>query len=242
MFRAHVHVQRMPLHARQLNRLRHHGFAACDGTRPASPTMASAPTTARYSTRASTFYISATGLTELQWEVAFRIYVLRDCSFPVVGKYLEQLSSECLPVLKEALELRFLHADMDVLTMISSGSGDNPAHHRAARTWLVEYDLTGWVTQLNQFVGIAPGAREVYDQYTSLLQSAGLPAPHKEGTESWKRWVRRWKQKWRARHGVVSTQEGESTQHLLEKAPMESQKTRSTRTKKRAQYGLVFWS
>ena len=242
MFRTRIHSQRMPPNTRQMHRLRHHGFAACDCPRAASLSMASAPTTPRASNPASTFYIPAAGLTELQWEVAFTIYVLRDCSLPVVGKYLEQLSSECFNVLKEALVLRFLHADMGVLTTMSAGSRDNPSHHAAARRWLVEYDLTAWVTQLNEAVGIAPTARDVYEKYVSLLQSAGLPVPYQEGTESWKRWVRRWKQKWHARHGVVATQEGEYTQHLLEKAPIESPETRSTRTEKQAHDGLVFES
>ena len=65
----HADVQRMPLHARHMNKHCHHGFEACDGTRAASPTTASMPTITNSSNNASTFYISAAGVTERDWEV-----------------------------------------------------------------------------------------------------------------------------------------------------------------------------
>ena len=54
--------------------------------------MASLTTTGRKGINAHTFYVPATGLTKLQWDIAFAIYVLRDATFPVVKNMLTNLA------------------------------------------------------------------------------------------------------------------------------------------------------
>ena len=103
-----------------------------------------------------TFYIPGAGLTIWQWDTAFLIFILRDCSVPVATRYIEQAGGSCSRVLTSALEDRFLHADPTSLAAYSAGHGDLAAAPAAATQWLVEYDLFAWVDEMNRAAGLAP--------------------------------------------------------------------------------------
>ena len=193
--------------------------------------MASLTITGRKGSNAHTFYVPATGLTKLQWDIAFAIYVLRDATFPVVKTYFDQISCDCSHFLQEALEQRFLHSNMDALTHISTGSGDCARLHEMARLWLMEYDLADWVDRVNIDIATAPTAEDLFDKYRSLMESMSMSVTHKAGTGSWKKWVQRWKRKWSARDGMLTTQQADSRAELREKASKESQKSGSPKPK-----------
>ena len=168
----------------------------------------------------------------MQWDVAFTVYTLRDCNALVVLKYFEQHNCDCQDVLREALELRFLDANMDALAKIGAGEGQWLQCHQLATQWLVEFDLAEWVNKMNAEVGMAPASEDVYHKYVSLLQNVGLSVHHAEGTTSWKKWVTRWKRKWNARHGILTTHVADSTTDLRDKATRWTQQTWFSEPKK----------
>lgn len=200
--------------------------------------MASLTITGRKGSNAHTFYVPATGLTKLQWDIAFAIYVLRDATFPVVKNMLTNLVVIAATFLQEALEQRFLHSNMDALTHISTGSGDCARLHEMARLWLMEYDLADWVDRVNIDIATAPTAEDLFDKYRSLMEGMGMSVTHKAGTGSWKKWVQRWKRKWSARDGMLTTQQADSRAELREKASKESPKKRFTQAKKQTRNEL----
>ena len=100
-----------------------------------------------------------------------------------------------------------------------------------ARLWLMEYDLADWVDRVNIDIATAPTAEDLFEKYRSLMEGMGMSVTHKAGTGSWKKWVQRWKRKWSARDGMLTTQQADSRAELREKASKESPKSGSPKPK-----------
>ena len=134
-------------------------------------------------------------MTALQWDIAFAIYVLHDCNSVACGTYLKQQGSGHIDILTLALEHRFLQTNMQILTELNTGSGAYARCHNLAQKFLVEFNLSVWLQDTCAEIGMAPSSDDVYQKYALLLKEAGLQVHHQEGSDSWRKWVSRWRKK-----------------------------------------------
>ena len=84
-------------------------------------------------------------------------------------------------------------------------------HDYRVHRFLAEWDVAGWITEMNKKSGLAPAVKDIRDELDVRLNDTFGLTPGEDAfrckDSGQKSWVRRLKRKWHARTGIIPTTE-----------------------------------
>ena len=159
------------------------------------------------------------GLTVLQWDTAFGIYVTSGLNSDMARVYCSMKGVTVVDACKNVFELRYLAEKVEDISELLSGTGRWSALKQRIDLWMVEYNVNAWIVRLNEIAGVAPGYGEVFEKYKKLCSDLGQRCDGYDCPDTQRKWVQRFLSKWSASRGVVRTHESEGAMSAVRKAP-----------------------
>ena len=105
----------------------------------------------------------------------------------------------------------------------------NSAEAKQIRAFVMQHDLHTWIKAKNERDGIAPTYNAIHERMAMTgTATGGVQNTPKQNASRRKSWVRRFKRRWRLRHGAMNTHDAESTTVAAEKAGHSFKKKPST--------------